>query len=54
MELRNGELLNITSRYFKGVATYECNPGYELVGDRKVTCAEHGWTDFPVCEGTLT
>ncbi|XP_053380812.1 uncharacterized protein LOC123562034 [Mercenaria mercenaria] len=51
--LKNGKLQNLTSRYFSGVASYICNPGYELVGNRSVTCSTHGWTDLPVCEDIL-
>ena len=49
--LKNGELLNITSRYFLGVASYKCKPGHQLVGNNTTTCTDHGWSHLPVCEG---
>ncbi|KAL4240085.1 Coagulation factor 5/8 C-terminal domain [Mactra antiquata] len=45
----NGELLNMTSRYYNGIAYYQCLPGYTMNGNNQVTCLDEGWTEFPTC-----
>lgn len=37
-------------------ATYDCRPGYELVGERLLSCSQTGSWDhsFPYCRGKLT
>lgn len=37
-------------------ATFDCRPGYELVGERSLTCSFSGFWDnqFPYCKGKLT
>ena len=49
----NGQVTSETT--FGQTATYSCNTGYNLVGDRTRTCqAEGSWSgSAPTCKGTL-
>ena len=49
-ELLHGTLINLTSRYYDGVAYYSCDIGFSMIGSEKVTCLEDGWTEMPNCE----
>ena len=43
-----GSLINIS----EGIATYECEPGYILKGDRDIVCKQGEWTgQVPRCQG---
>ena len=48
-QLDHGVLINLTSRYFDGVAYYRCDIGYTMSGVEKVTCLDDGWNDMPAC-----
>ena len=45
-------MVNLDGTRLNSVATYQCNIGYELVGDSERQCTEVGqWSgDQPVCE----
>ena len=47
----NGDVI-IESTLFQAVATYTCNPGYELVGTAQRICSGEGiWSGVaPICE----
>ena len=44
------------SRTVGSTATYRCNTGYNLVGNRQRTCRSNGqWSgEEPICEGIIT
>ncbi|KFQ34082.1 C4b-binding protein alpha chain, partial [Merops nubicus] len=40
---------------YKASVTFECNPGYFMVGSRIITCQENStWSPKPACEKTFT
>lgn len=47
--LVDGLLVNVTSRYYGGVAYYSCFYGYQMIGSPRVTCEVEGWSEFPEC-----
>ena len=51
----NGRVL-LTTTTFDSTATYECDTGFNLIGDMERTCQENGqWTGgAPTCEGIIT
>ena len=47
----NGSV-NITGYITGDTATYQCDFGYELIGDSILTCQLYGWSESPpICEG---
>ena len=50
----NGQV-SLTTTTFGSTATYECDTGFNLIGDMERTCQENGqWTGgAPTCEGIL-
>ena len=50
----NGRVL-LSTTLFGSAATYECDTGFNLIGDMERTCQENGqWTGgAPTCEGIL-
>ena len=49
----NGQVTHSMGTTFGQTATYSCNTGYSLVGDKTHTCqAEGNWSgSAPTCEG---
>lgn len=44
--------VKVTGYYYLDTAAFECNPGYQLVGQQKITCQYGGnWSEpFPTCQ----
>ncbi|XP_067948519.1 sushi, von Willebrand factor type A, EGF and pentraxin domain-containing protein 1-like [Watersipora subatra] len=50
-QIRNGEVFSSGLHQYMDVTVYECNHGYQLVGNRTSSClAEGSWSTAPTCK----